>query len=82
MAMLEDGVIAAQYLESWRTSEEQAVFVAPAYTFLLTNQPVTVQFWLDAGSSGWYERLAQPVTHPFVLSRLGCFGRLSRAHLD
>jgi len=69
IAMLNDGVIAAQYLESWRTSEEEAVFVAPAYTFLLTNQPVTVQFWLDAGSSGWYERLAQPITHPYVLSR-------------
>jgi hypothetical protein len=81
IAMLNDGVIAAQYLESWRTGEEAAVFVAPAYTFLLTNRPVTVQFWLDAGSSGWYERLAQPVTHPFVLARgwdasTGSAGRL------
>jgi hypothetical protein len=75
LAMLEDGVIAAQYLESWRTGDEQAVFVAPAYTFLLTNQPVTVQFWLDAGSSGWYERLAQPVTQPFVLARVWEPGR-------
>jgi len=31
-AMLGDGVIAAQYLESWRTEEEEAVLVAPAYT--------------------------------------------------
>ena len=69
IAMLNDGVIAAQYLESWRTGDEEAVFVAPAYTFLLTNRPVTVQFWLDAGSSGWYERLAQPITHPYVLAR-------------
>jgi hypothetical protein len=76
LAMLNDGVIAAQYLQSWRTSDEPAVFVAPAYTFLLTNRPVTVQFWLDAGSSGWYERLAQPVTHPFVLARGWEPGRL------
>jgi hypothetical protein len=76
IAMLNDGVIAAQYLESWRTGDEQAVFVAPAYTFLLTNRPVTVQFWLDAGSSGWYERLAQPITHPFVLARNWEPGRL------
>lgn len=76
IAMLNDGVIAAQYLESWRTGEEEAVFVAPAYTFLLTNQPVTVQFWLDAGSSGWYERLAQPITHPYVLARGWEPGRL------
>ena len=79
--MLNDGVIAAQYLESWRTGDEEAVFVAPAYTFLLTNRPVTVQFWLDAGSSGWYERLAQPITHPYVLARgwdasIGSAGRI------
>jgi hypothetical protein len=69
LAMLQDGVIAAQYLESWRTEEDEAILVAPAYTFLMMNHPVTVQFWLDAGSSGWYERLAQPLTHPYVLAR-------------
>jgi hypothetical protein len=67
--MLNDGVIAAQYLESWRTVESDAVLIAPAYTFLMMNRPVTVQFWMDVGSSGWYERLAQPLTHPYVLSR-------------
>jgi hypothetical protein len=69
IAMLQEGVIAAQYLESWRTESDEAVLVAPAYTFLMMNKPVTVQFWLDAGSSGWYERLDQPLTHPQVLSR-------------
>jgi hypothetical protein len=69
IAMLQEGVIAAQYLESWKTESDEAVLVAPAYTFLMMNKPVTVQFWLDAGSSGWYERLDQPLTHPQVLSR-------------
>jgi len=59
--MLQEGVIAAQYLESWKTESDAAVLVAPAYTFLMMNKPVTVQFWLDAGSSGWYERLDQPL---------------------
>jgi hypothetical protein len=76
IAMLNDGVIAAQYLESWRTEEEEAVLVAPAYTFLMMNRSVSVQFWLDAGSSGWYERLAQPLTHPYVLARGWEPGRL------
>jgi superfamily I DNA/RNA helicase len=67
--MLQDGVIAASYLEGWQTEEKDAVLVAPAHTFLMMNRPVTVQFWLDAGSSGWYERLSQPLTHPYVLSR-------------
>ena len=67
--MLHDGVIAASYLEGWQNEDKDAVLVAPAHTFLMMNRPVTVQFWLDAGSSGWYERLTQPLTHPYVLSR-------------
>lgn len=67
--MLQDGVIAASYLEGWQAEEKEAVLVAPAHTFLMMNRPVSVQFWLDAGSSGWYERLSQPLTHPYVLSR-------------
>jgi hypothetical protein len=76
IAMLQDGVIAAQYLESWHVEEAEAVFVAPAYTFLMMNRPATVQFWLDPGSSGWAERLFQPLTHPFVLSRHWQQGRV------
>ncbi|MDO9302361.1 MAG: hypothetical protein Q7T89_13315, partial [Anaerolineales bacterium] len=34
IAMLEDGVIAAQYLESWRAENKETVLVAPAHTFL------------------------------------------------
>ncbi|NTU54759.1 MAG: ATP-dependent helicase [Anaerolineales bacterium] len=67
--MLQDGVIAASYLEGWQSEDKDAVLVAPAHTFLMMNRPVTIQFWLDAGSSGWYERLSQPLTHPHVLSR-------------
>jgi hypothetical protein len=69
LAMLQDGVIAAQYLESWKSETNDAVLVAPAHTFLMMNHPVTIQFWLDPGSSGWVERLAQPLTQPYVLSR-------------
>jgi hypothetical protein len=69
IAMLQDGVISAQYLEGWRNEEKEAVLVAPATTFLMMNRPVTVQFWLDVGSNGWVERLFQPLTHPHVLAR-------------
>jgi len=75
IAMLNDGVIAAQYLESWKSESDDAVLVSPAYSFLMMNRPVTVQFWLDVGSSGWYERLDQPLTHPQVLSRAWTLGR-------
>ncbi|HSM72518.1 MAG TPA: UvrD-helicase domain-containing protein [Anaerolineales bacterium] len=69
ISMLQDGVIAASYLEGWQSEDKEAVLVAPAHTFLMMNRPVTVQFWLDVGSGGWYERLSQPLTHPHVLSR-------------
>jgi hypothetical protein len=49
--------------------------LAPAYTFLMSNRPVEVQFWLDIGSRGWYERLFQPLTQPYVLSRGWSLGR-------
>jgi hypothetical protein len=67
--MLQDGVIAASYVEGWRRQNKDAVLVAPAHTFLMMNRPVTAQFWLDVGTSGWHQRLAQPLTQPHVLTR-------------
>lgn len=69
IAMLDEGVIAASYVEAWRSEDKDAVLVSPAHTFLMMNRPVTCQFWLDPGSSGWFQRLAQPLTHPYILSR-------------
>lgn len=76
ITMLEEGVLAAQYLESWRNEDKDAVLVSPAYSFLMMNRPVTVQFWLDPGSNGWVQRLSQPLTQPYVLSRHWEQGRL------
>jgi hypothetical protein len=67
--MVKDGVVAAQYIRSWQLQAEEAVLLAPAYTFLMANRPVDYQFWIDVGSAGWWERLNQPLTHPYVLSR-------------
>lgn len=76
LAMLEDGVIAAQYLESWRSEDKDAILVAPAYSFLMMNRPASIQFWLEPGSSGWNQRLSQPLTHPYILSRHWVDGKL------
>lgn len=69
IAMLNEGVIAASYLEAWRSEDKDAVLVSPAHTFLMMNRPVRYQLWLDPGSSGWFQRLSQPLTHPYILSR-------------
>jgi len=67
--MVHDGVIAAQYMPTWEAQDENAVFIAPAYTFLINNYPVDIQFWLDVGNRSWADRLYQPLTHPYVLNR-------------
>ena len=67
--MVRDGVVAATYVTDWRLQPEDAVLLAPANTFLMNNRPVDYQFWLDVGGNGWWERLNQPLTQPYVLSR-------------
>lgn len=66
--MVERGVIANFYLRDWIAESDDSVLIAPAYTFLLNNRAVDVQFWLNIGSEGWSSRLYQPLTHPYVLS--------------
>ncbi len=66
--IVRQGLLAALYVTSWRDELADAVFVAPAYTFLMRNRSAQIQFWLDVGSTGWWERLDQPLTHPYVLS--------------
>jgi hypothetical protein len=68
VGLVEQGALGALYAPGWRPVEE-AVFIAPAYTFLMRNQHVAYQFWLDIGAGGWWERLYQPLTHPYVLSQ-------------
>ncbi|MBI5930874.1 MAG: hypothetical protein HY862_16310 [Chloroflexi bacterium] len=67
--LVSEGLLAALHEESWHKEEANAVFIAPAYTYLMRNRPVEYQFWLDVGSAAWSERLDQPLTHPYVLRR-------------
>ena len=68
LEMINAGVVGALYVPGWQVPED-AVFLGPAYSFLMRNRTVDVQFWLDIGSNGWWERLYQPLTHPYVLTR-------------
>ena len=69
ISMLENGLISALYLQAWESTPLDAVYLAPAHTFLMQNRPVKIQFWLDIGNLGWWQRLMQPLTQPYVLSR-------------
>lgn len=67
--MIDAGVIANQYVREPDKRDEDAVLIAPAYAFIMNNTPVDYQFWLNIGSPGWGQRLYQPLTQPYVLSR-------------
>jgi len=74
--MVDSGVIANLYLRDWTMEKQDSVLIAPAYTFLMNNQPVDYQFWVNVGSTGWGQRLFQPLTQPYVLSRQWEDGRM------
>lgn len=62
------GILGQRSLSQPEPMDVAGVLIAPAYTFLMTNRQVKRQIWLDISSSGWTERLSQPLAHPYVLS--------------
>ncbi len=88
---VQEGLISAQYLAALDQDNQNEVLIAPALTYLVQNIIVDYQFWLNIGSAGWYQRLEQPLTHPYVLSRNWVAGqkwtdeqetRLNKENLD
>ena len=74
--MVDAGILADQYEpREWKKTPD-AVLIAPAYTFLLSNQPADYQFWLNIDSPAWTRRLQQPLTQPYVLSRQWPVGQI------
>ena len=69
LSLVDQRLLAALFAQNWQDDSSNAVFLAPAFTFLMRNRFVDYQFWLDAGNSSWSERLEQPLTHPYVLRR-------------
>ncbi len=67
--LAEESVVGLQRLPQPQDPSPDRVLLSPAYTFLMNNRPVDHQFWLNIGGRGWSERLYQPLTHPYVLSR-------------
>ena len=55
---------------------KDSILITPVLSFLMRNQAVDYQFWLNTGSNGWHERLEQPLTQAYVLSRSWKPGRV------
>jgi hypothetical protein len=69
LSLVDQGLLSALFAQNWADEEVDAVFLSPAFTFLMRNRVADYQFWLDVGSNAWAERLEQPLTHPYVLRR-------------
>jgi hypothetical protein len=67
--MVDQGLLADLYVRDWQVEGKDSVLVTPAYTFLMSNRAVDYQFWLNIGSGNWAQRLYQPLTQPYVLSK-------------
>jgi hypothetical protein len=68
------GLLSGIYEEEQDT--EDSILITPVLTFLMRNQAVDYQFWMNTGSNGWHERLEQPLTQAYVLSRSWKPGRV------
>jgi hypothetical protein len=67
---VENGLLSSLTSHVGHNSEPtNTVVISPAHSFLMKNKTVQYQFWLDIGSNGWWTRLDQPLTQPYVLSR-------------
>jgi len=65
---IEGGLLPAA-IQSRQEPKLSAVQISPAHTFLMDNRQVAIQYWLDIGAMGWWERLNQPLTNPYLLNR-------------
>lgn len=79
---IQSGLLSATYIDPKSDETENAVLITPVMSFLSLNKAVDYQIWLNVGSSSWYERLEQPLSHPYVLSRQWKDGRLWTADDD
>jgi hypothetical protein len=66
---IESGIFSGALPNEHLPDDLNAVLVSPAHSFLMQNRSVKIQFWIDIGSLGWWERLNQPLTQPYVLKR-------------
>jgi hypothetical protein len=66
--LVAQGLLAGFYAPD-AVQNAEAVYLSPAYSFLMQNRIVDYQFWLDIGAAAWSERIDQPLTHPYLLRR-------------
>ncbi len=54
---VQSGLLAATFVPDEQDDDDNSVLITPVMSFLGLNKIVDYQYWLNVGSSGWYERL-------------------------
>ena len=89
ITLLAEGIMAAQYAperslqpSAFSSQHSPDVLLATVYAYLTGDHHSRHQFWLDLNSPGWYERIFQPLTHPYVLRRTWPLGERWSEHQE
>jgi len=65
--MINQGIIAGQYLLPADRDAPEELLITPAYDYLLAGRVSDYQFWMDVGSRQWWRPPHQPLTNAIVL---------------
>lgn len=63
-----NGLVTADPPASGTSDTDDGIFIGSLQAFLLDEQEVAVQVWLETASSGWWDLPRQPLSNPFVLN--------------
>lgn len=69
MKAVAEGMVSATYHDAALVQPRDSLLISLAGGFIGLNRPFRYQFWLNAGSPSWWERIQGTLTNDAVLSR-------------
>ena len=66
---INQGLVTADPPELGEPPDPTGVLISTMYGYLLTGRVVSVQVWLEASGTGWWDIPRQPLSNAFVLAR-------------
>lgn len=66
---INNGLVSANPPDLGEPPDPNGVLVTTIYSFLLSEQKVKVQVWLEASATGWWDMPRQPLSNTYVLTQ-------------
>jgi hypothetical protein len=64
-----EGLVTANPPDLGEPPDPEGITIATVYGYLIGEERATVQVWLEAGATGWWDLPRQPLSNPFVLAQ-------------